>query len=350
MKSSKTTMLVSLLMLTACGQANDSALNASVSQSLEQKWSNDFDLSRELSPSLADNLTATRSRHDTIEIGKKSPPTFKIGRITLFKTGPSVEFKDLFERKIMNQVIIGRERDADGSGDGNGVFLDNETIAANRYVKCVSQKVISEGSSFQQVETSGTSFLGFGLEKEKTTGQRLAASTDYVMQRGSYKTKKPLKLAQLLELCGDIAKSDVGLQQLESINEVIKLNFQNEAEVEKWANEVAQGKKVNNFKFHNAKFDFKILRRENGAIVFEIFPDTHYSDPKLEARVSYHMEGALAVMDEVKQSCVSNCQNYHDAESKHGLKSYGAHLTKAQNEGYVKLLSLIFAAKALGSH
>lgn len=342
-------LAVLVIFASACGQSSQSGLSASVPRSIEDKWRDDVDLSKELSPSLADNLTASRGRLDSVEIGRKLPPTFKIFGLTLFKPGPSVEFKDLFGRSILNKIVVGRERDTDGSGDGQGVFLDANTVAANRFVKCSAQKVITEGSSFQKVETNSTSFLGLGLDKETTTGERLSASTDYVMERGSYKTKRPVSVQKLLELCGDIAKTDIALQELESINDVIQLNFKNEADIEKLADQVAQGKKVNNFSFHNAKLDFKILRRENNAIVFEIYPDTHYADPRLEARVSYHMEGNLAVIDEVRQECRSNCQNYHDAEKKHGLKSFGTHHTKAQNESYIKLLSMIFAAKALGS-
>ncbi len=332
-----------------CGSSQDSGLNASVNQSIEQKWSSQIDLSRELSPELADNLKASKSSLDTIEVGAKLNASFKFGQTVIFDIGGGMEWNDVFERKVLHEVVIGREKDRDGTGDGQGVFVDANTVAANRYISCKSQKVLTDSSNFGGNASGGISFMGLELGTRAGAGQKLSASTDYTMNRGFYKTKQNTSLARVFELCGDIAKSDVALQNINHINEVVRLNFNSGENLERLAKDVAAGKKVNNFQFHNLKYDFKIIRRENGKITFEIFPDTHYADPKLEATVSYHNDQTRIVVDNVEQRCVSNCQNYHDAESKHGLKSYGEHATKAQSEKYIKMISTIFTATAANS-
>lgn len=342
--------LVGILSLTsACGASQNSSLDASVNQNIEQKWSSQIDLSKELNPDLADNLKASKSSLDSIEVGAKLSASFKFGQSVIFDVGGGMEWSDVFERKVLHEVVVGREKDRDGSGDGQGVFIDAQTVAANRYINCRSQKVLTDNSSFGGNASGGISFMGLELGARAGAGQKISASTDYTMNRGFYKTKQNTPLARIFELCGDIAKSDVALQNIDHINEVVRLNFNAGEDLEKLAREVANGKKVNNFKFHNIKYDFKIIRRENGRMTFEIFPDTHHADPKLEAVVSYHQDQNRTIVDKVEQRCVSNCQNYHDAESKHGLKSHGDRATKAQSEKYIKLISTIFTATATNS-
>lgn len=344
--------LISLLGLsTACGvTTQDSGLDSSVNESIEQKWNSQIDLSREQSPDLAGNLKATKSSVDSVEVGAKLSASFKFGTSVIFDVGGGMEWGEVFERKVFHEVVVGREKDRDGSGDGQGVFVDANTVAANRYINCKSQKVLTDNSNFGVNASGGISFMGLELGARAGTSTKMASSTDYTMDRGFYKTKANTPLSRIFELCGDIAKSDVALQNINHINEVIKLNFNAGEDLEKLAREVAKGKKVNNFKFHNIKYDFKILRKEQDKITFEIFPDTHYADPKLESVVFYHHDQNRIVVDRVEQKCVSNCQNYHDAEKKHGLKGHGEHATKAQSEKYIKLISTIFAATALNSH
>lgn len=342
--------LVSILGLSsACGSSQDSKLNASVNENIERKWNSQIDLSKERSPELADNLKASKSSIDSVDVGAKLSASLKFGSSVIFDIGGGFEWNDVFERKVLNEVVIGREKDRDGTGDGEGVFINAETVAANRYVNCRSQKVLVDNSNFSLNASGGISFLGLGLNTHAGTSRKLSSSTDYTMDRGYYKTKENVSLARIFELCSDIARSDVALQNINRINEVVQMNFNAGEDLEKLAREVAQGKKVNNFKFHNIKYDFKIIRREQGKIIFEIYPDTHYADPRLEATVSYHQNGNRTVVDRVEQRCVKDCQNYHDAESKHGLKSFGEHATKGQSEKYIKLISTIFTATATNS-
>lgn len=342
--------LVALLGLNvSCGTSANSNLNASVNQTIEQKYSSKIDLSREQSPTLADNLNASRSRLDSTDIGSKINPSLKIGGYTIFSFGPQMEFKEVFERKVLTEVVIGRAKDTNGEGDGEGVFIDQNTVAAKRFINCKSQKVISDASSKLTTSSSGPSFLGLSLKKDKNTGKYVTASTDYTMSRGFYQLKENTSIENLLELCADIAKSDEGLKNLESINEVIQMNFDKEEELLKISDQIAEGKKVNNFLYGNQKFDFKIRARENGKIFFEVFPDTHWADPKLDIEVRYSMNGSRAQINEVIQTCKSNCQNYHDETNKHGIKSYGEKATKDLSEKQLKLLSTLFAARALNS-
>ncbi|RYZ58842.1 MAG: hypothetical protein EOP07_05805 [Proteobacteria bacterium] len=344
------TGLISLLGLsTACGNVTDSNLNASVNQSIEQKYASTFDLSRELSPNLADNLNATKSSVDSVEIGAKVSAAFKFGTNVIFDIGGGMDFADIFERKVLHEVVVGREKDSNGEGDGRGVFIDQDTVAANRFVNCKTQKVITDNSKFNANVGGGMSFMGLELSSRVGTGVKMEASTDYTMNRGYYKTKTDTKLARIFELCADIAKSDVALQNINHINEVVKLNFNQGEDLENLAKKVAEGKKVNDFKFHNMKYDFQISKREAGKLTFTIFPDTHWADPKIESYVKYHNDGSRIVIEEVTQECKSNCQNYHDETNKHGIKSYGDKATKEQSERYIKLISSIFAATALNS-
>lgn len=343
--------LASLLGLSAisCGAQQDSGLNASVNESIEQKYGAIFDLSRESSPNLADNLTATKSTLDKTEIGAKVGASFKFGASVIFDIGASMNYDDIFERQVLHEVVIGREKDSDGTGDGQGVFVDANTVAANRWVNCKSQKVIADSSSFGGSASGGISFLGLELGTRVGTGRKVASSTDYTMSRGFYKTKENLPLARVFELCGDIAKSDVALQNINHINEIVKLNFAAGENLEELANKVARGEKVNNFQFHNMKMDFEILRREDNKIVYKVHPDTHWADPILEVEVNFKKEGQRVVVEGVTESCKKDCQNYHDSERKHGLKRYGEDLTKAQAEKYIRLVATLFTAKAADS-
>ncbi len=344
------TGLISLLGLNAaCGNVSDSNLNASVNQSIEQKYAPMFDLSREQSPNLADNLKATKSTVDSIEIGAKVSAAFKFGTSVIFDIGGGMDFAEVFERKVLHDVVIGREKDSNGDGDGNGVFLDQDTVAGNRYINCRSQKVITDNSKFNANVGGGIAFAGLELSSRVGTGVKMEASTDYTMNRGFYKTKTPVKLARIFELCADIGRSDVALQNINHINEIVKLNFNKGEDLEKLAKQVAEGKKVNNFKFHNMKMDFQIAKRENNRIVFTVIPDTHWADPILEVTVKYHREGDRAVIEQVAQTCKKDCQNYHDETNKHGLHSYGEKATKEQSERYIKLIATIFTATALNS-
>lgn len=344
------TSLVGIIGLNAsCGSQNNSRLNASVNQSIEQKWSNQFDLSRELSPRLADNLTATKSTLDSVKIGANVGVSFQFGTTAVFDIDAKMKYDDVFQRQILHEVVVGREKDADGTGDGQGVFIDADTVAANRFVRCKSQKVISDSNKFKTNAGGGISFLGLELGTRIGTGQKLASSTDYTMKRGFYKTKQNTKLAQIFELCGDIAKSDVALQNINHINEVVKLNFNAGENLEDLAKKVARGEKVNNFQFHNMKMDFEILRRGANSITYKVHPDTYWADPVIEAEVKYQKEGSRIVVQDVTETCKSDCQNYHDSEKKHGLKPQGEDLTREQAEQYIKLISTIFTAVALDS-
>lgn len=291
----------------------------------------------------------TKSSLDFVEIGSKVGASFKFGTTAVFDISAGMKYDDIFQRQILHEVIVGRERDADGSGDGNGVFIDKDTVAANRFVRCKSQKVISDSNSFTGNAGGGISFLGLELGTRIGTGRKLASSTDYTMERGFYKTKQNTPLARIFELCGDIAKSDVALQNINHINEVVKLNFNAGENLEDLAKKVARGEKVNNFQFHNMKMDFEILRRGNESITYKVHPDTHWADPVLEVEVKYKKEGQRVVVQDVIETCKADCQNYHDSERKHGLKRYGEDLTRAQAEKYIKLVGTIFTAVALDS-
>lgn len=342
---------ISILGLSAasCGVQNSSKLDASVNQSIEAKYASQFDLSKEASPELADNLTASKSTLDKTEIGAKVGASFKFGSTVVFDIGAGMNYEDVFQRQVLHEVVIGREKDRDGSGDGQGVFVDSETVAANRWVNCKSQKVIADSSDFGASASGGISFFGLELGTRVGTGRKIASSTDYTMNRGYYKTKENLPLARVFELCGDIAKSDVALQNINHINEIVKLNFNAGENLEELANKVARGEKVNNFQFHNMKMDFEISQREANRIVYKVHPDTHWADPVLEVAVTYKKDGQRAVIESIDQLCKSDCQNYHDSERKHGLKRYGEHLTKAQAEKYIRLVATIFTAKAVDS-
>lgn len=343
--------LASLLGLTAasCGVQQGSNLNASVNESIDQKYASLFDLSTEQSPDLADNLTATKSTLDKTEIGAKVGASFQFGTSVIFDIGANMSYEDVFQRQVLHEVIIGREKDKDGSGDGNGVFIDADTVAANRWVHCKSQKVISDSSDFGASASGGITFLGLGLSTRVGTGKKIASSTDYTMNRGYYKTKENMPLARVFELCGDIAKSDVALQNINHINEIVNLNFEAGENLEELANKVARGEKVNNFQFHNMKMDFEIQGREANKIIYKVHPDTHWADPVLEVAVTYKKDGQRATIESVTETCKSDCQNYHDSERKHGLKRYGEDLTKAQAEKYIRLVATIFTAKAVDS-
>ncbi|RYZ47939.1 MAG: hypothetical protein EOP07_26390, partial [Proteobacteria bacterium] len=109
------TSLVGILGLNAsCGSQTSSNLNSSVNQSIEQKWSSQIDLTKELSPDLADNLTATKSSLDFVEIGSNVGASFKFGTTAVFDISASMKYDDIFQRQILQEVIVGRERDADG--------------------------------------------------------------------------------------------------------------------------------------------------------------------------------------------------------------------------------------------
>lgn len=337
------------LSLNACGKQEDSELDASVNKSITQKYAGQFDLSKELSPSLADNLNTTKSNLDTVEIGAKVGASFKFGSSVIFDIGAEMKYDDIFQRHVLHNVVIGRAKDSDGKGDGNGVFIDANTVAANRYVQCKSQKVISDNSDFSGSVGGGISFMGLGMSTRVGTGKKIASSTDYTMNRGFYRTQKNMPLARIFELCGDIAKSDVALKNINHINEIVKMNFNAGEDLEKLASEVAAGKKVNDFKFNNMKMDFQILRRDDKKIVYKVYPDTHWADPVIEVEVDYVKSNGRTTVKGIKQTCKSDCQNYHDSERKHGLKRYGDHLTKVQAEKYIRLVSTIFTAKATGS-
>lgn len=342
-------LLALLLFDNACGTGASSNLNASVNQSIEQKWSSQIDLSKEQSPQLADNLNATKSTVNFVEIGSKVGASFKFGSSVIFDVGASMEFADLFERKVFHEVVIGRAKDVDGNGDGNGVFLDQDTVAGDRYVHCKSQKVITDASNYGGTVSGGISFLGLDLSTRVGSGVKMASATDYTMNRGFYRTKGPIKLARIFELCSDIAKSDVALQNINHINEIAKLNFNAGENLEELARKVAAGEKVNDFQFHNMKMDFQIDKRQQDKIIFRVHPDTHWSDPVLSVEVNYKKEGERTVFQGIKQTCLSDCQNYHDSERSHGLKRYGEDLTKEQAEKYIRLIAMIFTAEATHS-
>ncbi|MBC7658804.1 MAG: hypothetical protein H7249_03765 [Chitinophagaceae bacterium] len=345
--------LVSLLGLsTACKTAGTSKLDASVSQSIEEKWSYSVDLTKEIffvfDAGIGDSLKATKTKVDTVEVGAKVNPVLSIGGVTLLRLGPTIEIKNLYERKLLNEIQLVREKDVAGTGDGQGLFVDANTVAADRLVNCKAQKVITEGASYAKTQGGAINFVGLGLSLNKETNIKMSASTDYVMSRGFYRLKTNMAVNDLLQLCSDIARSDVALQNLDTINETIALNFDNEARLMGLADDVARGKKVNNFQFHNIKYDYRIRARESGKIFFEVFPDTKYADPKLDIEVDYSAYGNVPQIDNIIQKCVSNCQNYKDDSGKHGLHGYGEKATVAQSQQYLNMISAIFAARALG--
>ncbi len=333
----------------SCGTNQNSGLSSSVNQTIEKKWSSQVDLSKEQSPALADNLKATKSSLDNSQIGAKVGASFKFGSNVIFDIGANMSFEEVFQRQILNEVTIGRAKDVDGSGDGNGVFVDKDTVAAHRYISCKSEKVISENSSYGAGVSGGINFLGLGMQTNASTGRKLASSTDYTMDRGFYYTKTNMPLAQVFELCGDIAKSDVALQNIDHINDIVNLNFDQGANLEDIARKIANGKKVNNFQFHNMKLDMQIKERKSDSIVFTVIPDTYWSDPIILAEVKYSKVGDRIAVQSVIQTCTKDCQNYHDSAKNHGLKPQPSSLTKDQAEKYIKLLATIFTATAVGS-
>ncbi|MBC7658805.1 MAG: hypothetical protein H7249_03770 [Chitinophagaceae bacterium] len=337
-------------LLASCGTSSNSEVQSSVFQSIEDKWSGAFDLSREITlPHMADNLTATKSRVDTMSIGSKVNAEFSFTDYVTFTVGGGMEFGELFERKVLTEAVIGRVKDERGTQSGDGVFQDAVTVNPGVILNCKAQKVISESSNMGVNANAGISFIGMGISANASTGQKLAASTDYVMNRGYYTTKTSVKLSQIFELCQDIGKSDIALQNVDHINDVIQLNFSGANNLEKLAKDVAAGKKVNNFQYKHIKYDFQRKTKDNNQVVFTIYPDTGYADPKLESTVKYQMDGQRAVIEDVSQKCVSNCQNYIDQNGKHGLHSYGDKATKAEAESSIKVISTIFAAAVLGS-
>ncbi len=308
-----------------------------------------IDISRELSPELTDNLTASQSSLDFAEIGSNVGASFKFGSTAVFDIGAGMKFDDVFQRNILHEIVVGRAKDVNGTGDTNGVFVDKDTVAANRFIKCKSQKVISDSNSFGASASAGISFLGLELGTRVGTGRKLTSSTDYTMNRGFYKTNVPVALNSIFELCRKLAKSDIALQNIKHISEVIKLNFSDEEGLEEVAKKVARGEKVNNFRFHNMQMDFQILKRGPDSITYTVYPDTHFADPRLEIEVKYQMENARAVIAEVIQMCKDDCQNYHDSQAGHGLKSLGETLSKDQAEKYLKLIATVFTAVAMDS-
>lgn len=315
-----------------------------------EKLTTPLDMSRELSPDLADNLNATQSSLDTVAIGANVGASFKFGTTAVFDIGGGMKYEDMFQRQVLNEVIVGRAKDVDGTDASTGVFIDKDTVAANRYIKCKSQKVISDSNSFSTKASAGISFLGLELGTRVGTGRKLSTSTDYTMNRGYYRTTEPMALSRIFELCSNLAKNDIALQNINHISEVIKLNFSSTEMLEEVAKKIARGEKANNFQFHNMRMDFQILKKSDGEIVFTVHPDTHYADPTIDVTVSFRKDDSRVVVLDVSFACKGECQNYVDTKGNHGLKGVGStDLKKVDAEKYMKMAATLFTAVAFDS-